>query len=135
MKKKRIIEAALKARELSYSPYSKFKVGASVLLNDGTIVMGSNIENVSYGLSMCAERTALYTVYNKGYKKEDIKAIAVASDSNNFISPCGACRQVIIELVDKDCPIYLLNNKGEYKEVKVKDLLPFAFKEGDLNDI
>lgn len=131
---KKLLNQATKAKTNAYAPYSNFKVGAAVLLADDFIISGCNVENASYGLSICAERSALFSAYNKGYKKEDIKAMAIISDSSNFISPCGACRQVMIELMELNVDIYLLNDKQEYRIVKVSELLPFAFKKEDLNE-
>lgn len=95
-KLKRLYKKASDAKKNAYSPYSQFNVGAAILLTDGKIITGCNIENASYGLTMCAERTAIFSTISKGYRKDDIVAIAVAASSNNF-SPCGACRQVISE--------------------------------------
>ena len=125
-------EASL-AKVNSYSPYSNFRVGAAILLKNGTIVRGSNIENASYGLSMCAERVCIYNVYAQGYLKEDIVAMAISGDTNDYIVPCGACRQVMCELMNETCSIFLMNKKDEFKEVKLKKLLPYAFKGDDLN--
>ena len=130
----RLIKESIIAKENSYSPYSNFRVGAAIMLKDDKIIRGSNIENASYGLSICAERSALFEAYNHGYKKEDIRAIAISSDIDDFISPCGACRQVISELMEEDADVFLTKNENEYKEIKVKDLLPFAFKKEDLNN-
>lgn len=135
MELEKLFEAAREASELSYSPYSRFKVGAALLLNNGEIIKGSNIENASYGLSICAERSTLFSAYNKGYNKENIKKVAIFANTNDFISPCGACRQVLSELVSKDCEIYLLNKIKEYKRVSVEELLPFAFNKEDVNGI
>ena len=123
-------EASL-AKVNSYSPYSNFRVGAAILLKDGTIIRGTNIENASYGLSMCAERVCMFNAYAQGYLKEDIVAIAVSGDTSEFIAPCGACRQVMAELLNENCSVFLLNKKDEFKEVKVKKLLPYVFK-GDV---
>ena len=123
-------EASL-AKVNSYSPYSNFRVGAAILLKDGTIIRGTNIENASYGLSMCAERVCVYNVYSQGYLKEDIVAMAISGDTNDFIAPCGACRQVMAELLNENCSVFLLNKKDEFKEIKVKKLLPYVFK-GDV---
>ena len=117
----------------SYSPYSHFRVGAAALLSDGSVITGCNIENASYGLSNCAERTCLFNVYSQGYHKGDIVGIAISADTDEFISPCGACRQVMVELLDENTSIFLINKKEEFKEIKVKRLLPFAFKGDDLN--
>ena len=94
----KVIEAATLARENSYAPYSKFRVGAALLLKNGEIIRGCNIENASYGLCNCAERTALFTAYAKGYRKDDIVAMSISGDTEGPISPCGACRQVMSEL-------------------------------------
>lgn len=128
----KLIKEAIKARTKSYSPYSKFSVGAAILLKDGKIIQGTNIENVSYGLTMCAERSALFSTYSQGYKKKDIKAMAIAADTKDAISPCGACRQVMSELLDSDTPIYLANLKDDVKKVTIEDLLPGYFKEVEL---
>ena len=129
----RLYEAAVAARKNSYSPYSKFKVGAALLLDDNNIVSGTNVENSSYGLAMCAERNALFTAIGMGYKKENIKAILVVANTDGPCSPCGACRQVISELMDKDADVILTNRKNDIKLFTVKDLLPFYFSKDDLN--
>ena len=98
----RLYEQAVIARRNSYSPYSKFKVGAALLLDDNKIITGTNVENSSYGLTSCAERNALFTAMGQGYKKENIRAILVVANTDGPCSPCGACRQVISELMDKD---------------------------------
>lgn len=129
----KLLEAASLAKVNSYSPYSNFRVGAAAMMKDGVIISGTNVENASYGLSNCAERSCLFSVYSQGYRKDDIVAMAVSGDTNDFISPCGACRQVMCELLNETCSIFLINKKGEYKEIKVKRLLPFSFKGDDLN--
>lgn len=123
--------AAHEAQMHSYSPYSHFSVGAALLLKNGEIITGANIENASYGLTNCAERTALFAAYSKGYRKEDISALAVSSSSTPPASPCGACRQVISELMEADAPVIVFSEKEAY-EVKVKELLPFAFSKEQL---
>lgn len=132
MKKEELIAKAKEARELSYSPYSKFKVGAAVLTKDGRVFLGANIENSSYPLCMCAERNALYNAMLHGCKKEDFAALALTADTDGPCSPCGACRQVISELFPKDAPIYMSNLKGDVQETNANELLPFAFSEDDL---
>ncbi len=122
-----LIQKAIEAMKNSYSPYSKFRVGCAVELNNGKIITGTNIENVSYGLSMCAERVALFKVISEGFTKEDIKSMAIAGDTINPIAPCGACRQVMIELLDLDTKIYLTNLKSDVKEVTVRELMPYGF--------
>ena len=126
-------EKAYEAYLNSYSPYSKFKVGAALLLKDNNIIVGTNVENASYGLANCAERTALFSAITQGYKKDDIKALLVVADTDAPCSPCGACRQVIVELMNKDADIILTNLKNDIKELTVKELLPFSFSKDDLN--
>ena len=127
MKNKDLLKYAIDATKNSYSPYSNFKVGAAILLKNGNIIKGANIENASYGLTNCAERSALFTAYSLGYRKDDIVGIAIASFSNPPASPCGACRQVISELMNDDSFVVYGNDQGEVYEVQVKDLLPLAF--------
>lgn len=122
------IKQAKLAMEHSYSPYSKFKVGAALKLKNGTYIHGTNIENASYPLGNCAERTALFTAYASGYKKEDIESITIVGDTDTPISPCGACRQVMYELMPKDAKIYLTNLKEEVKETNTHELLPYGFE-------
>ena len=132
MKNKSLLKYALEALKNSYSPYSNYKVGAAVLLKNGKIVKGTNIENASYGLTNCAERSALFTTYGLGYRKEDILGIAIASLSSEPASPCGACRQVINELMDQDAFVVYGNDIGVVYEMTVKDLLPGAFTKENL---
>ncbi len=122
-----LIDKALEARELSYSPYSHYKVGAAVLLRNGTILKGANIENAAYGSTMCGERNAIYHAYCSGYRKDDILALAISSSSEVVPSPCGACRQVIIELLNRDVPVYLVTDSRKIIETSVEGLLPLAF--------
>ena len=132
MDKKQLLDAAKEARKLSYSPYSKFAVGAALLCKDGKIFQGANVENSSYPLCMCAERNALYNAMMNGYKKEDFLALAIIADTDDACSPCGACRQVISELFPRDGKIYLANLKGAFKETNIDELLPFAFSGDNL---
>ncbi len=132
MNHKELLEEAKKARLLSRSPYSHFAVGAALMCKDGTVFHGANIENASYPLSMCAERTAIYSAYLAGKTKEDFVALAVVADAPRPVSPCGACRQVMSELLDKDVPVIMGNLKGVAKESKVSELLPYAFEESDM---
>ncbi len=124
-----LLKQAIEARKNAYVPYSQFTVGAAILLKNGEVIKGSNIENAPFGLTNCAERSALYSLYSQGYKKEDIVAIAVSGDTESPISPCGACRQVMMELVPSNTPIYLTNLRGDVKETSTKELLPYAFVE------
>ena len=132
MEKTQLIEKAKEARKLSYSPYSKFAVGAALLCKDGQIFLGANVENASYPLCMCAERNALYNAMMNGYKKSDFVALAITADTDEPCSPCGACRQVISELFPKEGKIILANLKGDIKETDIDELLPFSFSGDDL---
>lgn len=101
---KALFASAVKASENSYSPYSHLKVGASLLMEDGSFVTGCNVENRSFGLTNCAERTALFKAISMG--KKVIKAIAIATPQSDFpVSPCGACRQVLTEFAPPDTPV------------------------------
>ncbi|MDY6094380.1 MAG: cytidine deaminase [Candidatus Enteromonas sp.] len=132
MDEEKLMNEAIRAREKSYSPYSEFAVGAALLCKDGRIYHGANIENASYSLCMCAERNAVYHALCDGRKKEDFIALAVVADTIRPVSPCGACRQVLSELLPEDAPIYLGNLDGDIEETTVEDLLPGAFTKDDL---
>ncbi len=116
----------------AYVKYSHFHVAAALKLKNGEVITGVNVENASFGLTNCAERSALFTAYSKGYRKDDIDEILITTKQDNFISPCGACRQVMRELMPDNAKVHLANNKGEIKTILNKDLLPFAFTEDDL---
>lgn len=119
------IDKAIEIRERAYVPYSKFKVGALVIDENGDEYYGVNIENASYGLSNCAERTAVFNAITNGMKK--IKAIVVVGDTTTPISPCGACRQVMKEFSDENTIIILANLKKEYKIMNIEEILPYGF--------
>jgi len=124
----RLIDMALLAKSNSYAPYSKFKVGCAILLNNGNYILGTNIENKSYSLTICAERSALFSLYSQGYTKSDIKAICITANTEEVITPCGACREVLKELILEDTPIVLTNHLRYREIVKINDLLPLSFK-------
>lgn len=132
MNKNELVAKAIEARKLSYSPYSNFKVGAALLCKDGKVFLGANVENSSYPLCMCAERNALYNAMMNGYKKSDFLSLAIAADTDEPCSPCGACRQVISELFPREGEIVLANLKGNIKSSNIEELLPFAFSGDDL---
>jgi cytidine deaminase len=113
----------------SYSPYSKFPVGAAVLMKDGSVITGVNVENVSFGATNCAERTAIFTAITQGYQKGDFVAIAVAGETEDFLPPCNICRQVMVEFFAPTTPVYLTNGAGDIKKFILKDLAPLAFTE------
>ena len=127
-----LIEKAKEAREMAYVPYSKFKVGAALLTEEDDIIKGCNIENASYGLTNCAERTALFKAYSEGIKK--FKALAVVADTERPVPPCGACRQVMAEFCPPNMPVYLTNLKGDIFETTVQELLPGAFTAEDMHE-
>jgi len=129
---KELIDAALEARENAYVPYSGFKVGSAVLMEDDSIYSGCNIENASYGATNCAERTAIFNAVSHGHKK--IKALAVVGDIHNFTYPCGICRQVMVEFAEnREIPIIIIKNKDEYLVKTMEDILPGAFTKIDLD--
>lgn len=130
MNEKQLLEEALKAREFAYVPYSKFQVGAALIAKDGKVFHGCNIENASYGMTNCAERTALFNAYSEGVTQFD--TLVVVADTEGPVSPCGACRQVISELCDSEMEVILANLKGDIQRILVKDLLPGAFSPKDL---
>lgn len=132
MTKEDLIYQAIEAREMSYSPYSKFAVGAALLTVDGEIYLGTNIENAAFGLCMCAERNAIYNAYCHGVTQDDIEALAIVADTDLPVSPCGSCRQVLSELFPHDKKIYLGNLKGDIKETTIEELLPYSFDSDDL---
>ena len=122
-----LAEAALKAREYAYVPYSKFKVGAAVRSGSGQIYTGCNIENASYGLTNCAERTAIFKAISAG--ENELVAMAIVADTPGPVSPCGACRQVMAEFGIRQ--ITLLNVKGDQRTVTLDELLPYSFAKDD----
>ncbi len=124
----KLMDCAIKARENAYSPYSHFAVGAALLCEDGTLYEGCNIENASYGLTNCAERTAIFKAVSEGHIK--FKALAVVADTEGPCTPCGACRQVMAEF---KIPLILMGNlMGNIKMVTIEELLPFSFSECDV---
>lgn len=124
----KLMDCAIKARENAYSPYSHFAVGAALLCEDGTLFEGCNIENASYGLTNCAERTAIFKAVSEGHVT--FKALAVVADTEGPCAPCGACRQVVAEF---KIPIIIMGNlMGNVKIVTIEELLPFSFSECDV---
>ncbi len=123
-----LLTMARQAREQAYAPYSRFLVGAAVITRDGRRFSGCNVENASYGLCNCAERTALFSAVAAGCKPGDFEALAVIGDTEGPISPCGACRQVMSELCREDMPVWLGNLHGDVQETTVSALLPGSFR-------
>ena len=125
-----MIEKALKAREFAYVPYSNFKVGASILMEDGSIYTGCNIENASFGATNCAERTAIFKAVSEG--KVVISAVCVVGSLENFTYPCGICRQVLLEFAKKDCQVIIAKSIDEYIVKNLEEIIPGAFTKEDL---
>ena len=119
--------AAIAAMEKSYSPYSKKQVGASVLLSNGMTFTGCNIENSSYGGTVCAERVAVWKAISEIGPDARILEVVVATDASPPWSPCGLCRQVINEFAAPDCGIHLVNPRGDVKSFTHRELLPHGF--------
>jgi cytidine deaminase len=120
----KLIEEASKAKENAYAPYSKFRVGAALLTDSGKIYRGANVENASYGLTICAERVAVFSAVISG--ERNFVAIAIISDSDEPIPPCGACLQVLNEF-SPDMTVILRGKKGKTEKYKLKDLFPKGF--------
>lgn len=126
---KKLYKKALKTRENAYVPFSKFKVGAAVLTKDGDIFTGCNIENSSFGLTVCAERVAMFNAAAAGVRPGEMEMLLVVADTEDVTSPCGACRQVIAEF---EIPVIIMANvRGDIKQVTLEEILPFGFKASD----
>jgi cytidine deaminase len=119
-----LVNAARQARKNSHSPYSRFRVGAALLTASGEVYTGCNIESSSFSLTICAERTAIFNAVSNAERR--FKAMAIASDTRKFVSPCGACRQVILDLLG-NIDIVLVNSTGKKKIYKSTALLPVPF--------
>jgi cytidine deaminase len=123
--RERLLDAALKARDWAHAPYSKFQVGAALEDSDGRIHTGCNVENASYGLTVCAERTAAAKAVSEGARQ--FRRIAVAADTSPLTPPCGACRQVLWEICG-DIEVILVNLQGETESLRLQDLFPRPFR-------
>lgn len=128
--RKTLEEAACKVREQAYAPYSHFLVGAAVESGSGAVYTGANIENASYGLTICAERAAIAQAVSAGERV--IRAVAVCTE--NGVTPCGACRQVIREFAAAECPVYVLDAQGGRQATTLAALLPQSFGPDDLEE-
>jgi cytidine deaminase len=133
MTDKELRNVAVKAREMSYSPYSNFRVGAALLGLSGKVYTGCNVENAGYTPTNCAERTALFKAISEG--EREFTAIAIVGGLgdtlNDFCAPCGVCRQALSEFCDKDFR-FILGNPNEIKVVTMEEILPYSFGKGDL---
>ncbi len=132
----KLIELAMEAREHAYAPYSNYTVGAALLTKAGKVYQGCNIENASYGLTVCAERNAFFKAVYEGEREFEALAVIGGPAGEKALTacagPCGACRQVIAEFCEADFKIYLTKGDGEYLETSLRELLPLTFTKGDL---
>ena len=129
---RKLIADALAAKEKAYAPYSKFRVGAALLTESGEIFTGCNVENASYGLTNCAERTAVFKAVSEGHTK--FKAIAVVTDLKQYASPCGACRQVLAEF-GSDIQVIMGDVAGNFFIKTSGELLPYTFTNEQLDQL
>ena len=126
-----LIQKAKKAKEQAYAPYSGFHLGAALLCKDGTIFTGCNIENSAYGPTNCAERTAFFKAVSEGERK--FRGIAIVGDKEEYLAPCGVCRQVMMEFCNpKEFQVILAKNPTDYKVYTLEELFPGAFSANDL---
>lgn len=125
-KKEELLAAARLAREKAYVPYSNFRVGAAVLGSGGGIYSGCNVENASLGLTCCAERNAIFAMVASG--ETEIREILIIGESDEFVSPCGACRQVIAEFAPPAAVVHMCNRTGACRDATVSELIPFIFQ-------
>ena len=117
-------EAAQRGRSNAHAPFSHFQVGAALETTDGEIITGCNVENATYGLTVCAERVAVFKAISEGARR--FRRIAIAADTENLTPPCGACRQILWEFCG-DIPVILVNPRGKTETLAMKDLFPRAF--------
>ena len=129
MNNRQLAEKAVEAKKIALPSYSNFHVGSALLTKEGKIYLGGNIETPSYSLTICAERTAIFKAISEG--ERNFSAIAIASDSPDYCPPCGACRQVILDLCG-NIDVIMINHKNEIKVFKISELLPLAFGDEDL---
>ncbi|HEM6115591.1 cytidine deaminase [Streptococcus pluranimalium] len=120
-----LITLAIEASKNAYVPYSHFPIGAAVLTKSGQVFQGCNIENISFGLCNCGERTAIFKAVSEGYR--ELEAIAVYGETEEPVSPCGACRQVIVEFFESTSKVILISQNGKTVEMTVEELLPYSF--------
>lgn len=130
LKPEELVNMALEAQKNAYVPYSGFHVGAALAADNGKIYIGCNVENSSYGATICAERTAIVKAVSDGAKK--IEAIAVSSDSKTATMPCGICRQFLSEFCKNDMPLYLSDAQGRFETYTFDEIFPHSFTKKDL---
>ncbi len=127
-----LVQAALEARDRAFAPYSGFRVGAALRLSNGEICTGCNVENASYGLTICAERVAIFKAVSEGHLK--FSELCVVADSPELTAPCGACRQIIWEFCG-DIPILMANLQGKRLAVTTSEIIPLAFDKRKLEAV
>lgn len=127
-----MLEKLKDLRELAYAPYSKFRVAAIAVMKDGTEFSGVNVENASFGATICAERVAITSAIAAGYKKHDFESLYLLCDGDSISTPCFLCRQVIQELFEVDKLVIMMNNSGDVMEKEVGTLCPLPFDSEDL---
>jgi len=128
-----LIDLATNARRWAHAPYSNFSVGAALLSSDGRVFTGCNVENSTYGLSMCAERVAIFKAISEG--AQEISRVAVVTDHDHIAPPCGCCRQMIWEFSTSDTEVVLANLSGDTRKYQITELLPEAFDERYLEGV
>ena len=128
MKPNELLETAVAAAENAYAPYSDFRVGAALLCADGAVFTGCNVENASYGLTNCAERTAVFSAVVAGQR--DFAALAIVADGESMPYPCGACRQVLSEFCNEQVSVYVarMGHLEDYEAICMGELLPYGFR-------
>ncbi len=127
MTNQELSELAVSAKDKAKANYSNFHVGAALLTKNGKVYQGANIENSSYSLTICAERTAVFQAVLED--ENEFEAIAIASDAEQFCPPCGACRQVLLDLCGPELSVVMIDQKKNLKTIKLKELIPFSFGE------
>lgn len=130
--KEKMFKKAIKAKENAYVPYSEFPLGAAVLTADGSIYTGVNIENASFSLTNCAERSAIFTAVSEGKRK--IEGLLIVSSTKNPVTPCGACRQVIKEFADGEIDVVMMTEEGKELKMTSTELLPGAFTDSQMGE-
>ena len=126
-----LFDVANHAMKNAYAPYSHYQVGAAILCDDQKVYSGVNVENASFGLTNCAERTAIFKAVSEGAKS--VKAIVITNSTKELSKPCGACRQVMSEFMGPEDIVFLANNQNDYQKYTFKEILPLAFSDKDMN--
>ncbi len=124
-----LVDKAKDVMKNAYAPYSNFLVGCALEMNDGKIICGVNVENASYGGTICAERSAITAAISQGYTKGDFKQIAIIATSQDYVRPCHICRQTFVEFFSPNMNVAMANEHGEYEVRTVAELTPFSFTE------